>query len=236
MSADRTFIRLAALLVLAGEIVYQVAQHFHFEGGRTPIEVFSGYATSAPWTLVHEAQFLASVIVLFGLLALFVTLGSSAGLLGMTNRFAAAAAVAAFALNAVLYAVDGVALKQAVDAWVSASAAEQPAFFAVVQGVRGMEWGLRGYVDYTTGLTLILFAVVIAATGRVPRPVGYLMGLAGVAYAVQGYGYGRGYTAISGNQFVLNSSNYEFLMVVWAIWLLVSTFLPSKEVVQAAPA
>ena len=41
--------------------------------------------------------------------------------------FGAISAGVALALAGVLYAVDGVALKQAVDAWVSAPAAEQAA-------------------------------------------------------------------------------------------------------------
>jgi hypothetical protein len=138
----------------------------------------------------------------------------------MINRFAAASAVAALALNGTLYAVDGVALKQAVDTWVSTPASQQHAFFAVVQGIRGIEWGLRSYVDFASGLSLVLLASVIASTARVPRVIGYIMGLSGLAYIAQGYGYGAGYTSIS-SHFVLNSANYQFLILVWAVWLLI---------------
>ena len=118
--------------------------------------------------------------------------------------------------------MDGVALKQAVDAWVSAPASEQSTFFAVVQGIRVVEWGIRSYVDFTSGLTLILLALVIASTRRIPRPVGYIMGLSGLAYIVQGYGYGTRYTSISDyNIFILASVSYQLLIFVWAIWLLI---------------
>ena len=154
----------------------------------------------------------------------------------MVNRCAAALAVVALALNGALYAVDGVALKQAVDAWMSAPISQQSAYFAVVGGSRGVEWGLRSYVDFTTGLSLILFGVVIVSTSRIPRPSGYLMGLSGLVYIAQGYGYSMGYTALS--NFVTwmpNSLNYEFLIAVWAIWLLVSA-LRRKESIQTVPA
>jgi hypothetical protein len=75
------------------------------------------------------------------------------GIRGLVSRFGAASAVAVIALNGAIYAVDGVALKQAVDAWVEKPPAAQPAYLAAVEGVRGVEWGLRGYGAYTFGLT-----------------------------------------------------------------------------------
>jgi hypothetical protein len=186
--ADRKLLLFSAVLLIAGEAVYQLAQQFHPEGGITAEDVFTSYANSTSWTLIHEAQFAASAILIFGILVLFFALNVNSGIRGVVNRFAAASTVAALALNGALYAVDGVALKQAVDAWVSAPASEQSAFFAVVQGIRGVEWGLRSYVDFTSGLTLVLLAIVIASTGRIPRPIGYIMGLCGLAYIAQGYG------------------------------------------------
>jgi hypothetical protein len=239
MMADRKSLLFAAVLLIAGQVVYQVAQQFHPEGGVTATDVFTSYANSPSWTLVHEAQFAASAIVIFGLLALFFALNVNSGTWGAVNRFAAGAAVAALALNGALYAVDGVGLKQAIDAWVSAPASEQSGFYAVVQGIRGVEWGLRSYVDFTTGLTLVLFAAVVVVTARIPRPsgsiMGLIMGLSGVTYIVQGYGYGTAYTAISTFPFLLPSTDYQFLNIVWSIWLLIVAWR-MKESVQAAPA
>lgn len=124
--------------------------------------------------------------------------------------------------------MDGVALKQAIDSWVSAPASEQSAFLAVVEGIRGVEWGLRSYVDFASGLTLVLLAIVIASTARIPRPIGYIMGLSGLAFVAQGYGYGSGYTSIS-EHFVLNSLSYQFLIFVWSIWLLIVAWRMKEE-------
>src|SRR5262249_18123626 len=161
-------------------------------------------------------------LVVFGFLALFFALNVNSGTWGAVNRFAAGSAVAALALNGALYAVDGVGLKQAIDAWVSAPASEQSAFFAVVRGVRGVEGGLRSYVDFTTGLTLALFATVIVWTARLLGLSGYIlgfiMGLSGLTYILQGYGYGTDYTAISNSPFLLPSTDYQFLNIVWSIW------------------
>jgi hypothetical protein len=231
---DRRLLLFSALLVITGEVVYGVAQVFHAESGTTAPEVFTSYANSPIWTIVHEFQFAGSAIVIFGILALFFALNVSSGMGGLLNRLGAVSAVAALSLNAVLYAVDGVALKQAVDAWVSAPASQQPAFYAVVQGIRGVEWGTRSYVGFTTGLSLVLFAVVIVWTRRISRPIGYIMGLSGLVYIASGYGWGTGYTSVSARFFV-NPYIIYFLVAVWSIWLLISS-LRMKESVQTAPA
>lgn len=180
------------------------------------------YAESRTWELVHSLQFASSVIVAFGLLALVHGLNVNSGICGLVNRFAAAAAVAVLALSGGLYAVDGVGVKEAAGAWVSGPPAEQPALFAAVQGVRGVEWGFRSYVAYSIGLTLILVAIVIVSTARVPRVIGYLMGLSGLMYVAVGVGYGVGYTALSPRSTAGSINYYLFVLVlIWAIWLLV---------------
>ncbi len=201
------------------------------ERGVTPNEVFTAYANSTIWTLVHAVQFAGSEIVIFGLLALFFALNVNSGIWGMLNRYAAASAVAALALNAVLYAVDGVGLKQAVDAWVSAATPEKAAYFAVVQGIRGVEWGMRSYVLMATGLSIFLLAIVIILTARIPRHIGYIIGLTGLAQIFGGYGYCTGYTSISG--FVTpNVAIYGALIIAWGIWLAIHAWR-MKEAVEA---
>src|SRR5438034_2175299 len=68
-----------------------------------------------------------------------------------------------------------------------APAAEQAARFASAEALRWLEWGTTSYQDFMLGLALVLFAIVIVWTARVPRPVGYLMGLSGLASLVLGW-------------------------------------------------
>jgi hypothetical protein len=82
--------------------------------------------------------------------------------------------------------MDGVALKQAVTAWVSAPHAEKAARFVSAEAIRWLEWGVRSYQNVALGLAVLLFAVAAVRAAWVPRPVVVLMGLSGLAYLVQG--------------------------------------------------
>lgn len=109
------------------------------------------------------------------------------------------------------------ALKQAVNAWTSAPDAEKAARFAVAEGMRWLEWGARSYENFTLGLAVLLFAIAMARTARVPRPIPYLMGLSALAYWVQGWAAGtQGFSQTQSTGIVLA----EVLNAAWMVWLL----------------
>jgi len=122
------------------------------------------------------------------------------------------------ALYRALQAVDGVALKQAVDAWASAPEAEKPARFATAEAIRWLEWGTRSYESFMFGLTLVLFGSVVVWTARTSRPIGYLMGLSGLAYVVQGWVLGS--AGFSATNAIPQLAGY-LLILAWTIWLLI---------------
>ena len=162
--------------------------------------VFAKYAGSASWTAVHLGQFAGMAVIIAGLLVLYFALDVRAGGAAWVARLGAVCAAVALGLYGVLQAVDGVALKQAVDAWVSAPEAEKAARFASAETIRWLEWGTRSYQSFMFGLTLILLGSAVAVTARLPRAIGYLMGLSGLAYIVQGWVLGS--EGFSGNQHV----------------------------------
>jgi hypothetical protein len=216
---DRTSMRLPATLLLVGQVLYIVITQFHAGGPANdhPV-VFAAYAGSGIWTAVHIGQFAATAIVLAGLFALFFALDLKAGAAIWAGRFGAASAAVTLALYGVVMAVDGVALKQAVDAWVRAPEAEKAARFASAEAVRWIEWGARSYENFALGLALLLFAAAVACTAWVPRPIAYLMGLAGLAYLVQGWVAGAdGFTGTHDLVIVLA----WVLNLAWMIWLVV---------------
>ncbi|HEU5433491.1 MAG TPA: hypothetical protein VFU81_17630, partial [Thermomicrobiales bacterium] len=108
----RSSLRLAAGLLLVGQLLYIVITQFHADGpANDHAVVFAVYAASGAWTAVHLGQFVAMAILLAGLLALFFVLDGEADTARWPGRFGAAAATAALALYGALQAVDGVANK-----------------------------------------------------------------------------------------------------------------------------
>jgi hypothetical protein len=219
---NRTFspsLRLSATLLLVGQLLYIVVTQFHPDGdANNHPAVFAEYAGSGIWTAVHLGQFASVAILLAGLLALFFALDVQAGTARWAGRFGAASAAATLALYGVLQAVDGVALKQAVNAWASAPDAEKAARFASAEAIRWLEWGVRSYQNFALGLALLLFAAAVVRTAWIPRPIAFLMGLSGLTYLVQGWvvgseGFSRTETIAIVLAFVLD--------LVWMIWLVV---------------
>jgi hypothetical protein len=215
-------LRLSATLLLVGQLLYIVVTQFHADGpANIHAAVFAEYAGSGSWTAVHVGQFVAMAVLLAGLLALRFALDAPAGTASWAGRFGAASAVAALALYGALQAVDGVANKQADVAWVRAPDAEKAARFASAEAVRWVEWGMRSYHDFALGLALLLFAAAVVRTARIPRPIGYLMGLSGLTYLVQGWVVGA--EGFSSTHTILILAAWV-LSLAWMIWLVVAAW------------
>lgn len=216
---DYKLVRLAATLLFFGLVVFEVVGVLHPAGANDHQVAFSNYAASGDWTAIHLAQFICVAVLIAGLLVLFFAFRVSQGTQRWVGFFGAVSASVALALSGVLYAVDGVALKQAVDAWASAPAAEKPTRFANAEAIRWLEWGVRSYQDLMLGLALVLYAIVIVSTASpVPRLVGYLMGASGLALIVLGWLIGiQGFAPIG----EVPSDAAQFLLFVSSAWLLV---------------
>jgi hypothetical protein len=220
--ADRSLLRLSTTLVVIGEVLFALVTLFH-PGREDPNNhpaVFAEYASSGSWIAVHFGQFVLMAVLLAGLLVLSFALNVRSGILGWVGRFAAVSVVVALALYGVVQAVDGVANKHAVDAWLSAPEAEKAARFASAETMRWLEWGTSSYQTFMFALALILLATVIVWTERVPRPIGYLMGLAAIPYLVQSWVLGTEGFAISWLAGGLSVVGLP-LMLAWSIWLLI---------------
>ena len=227
--ANHKLLRLSATLVFIGLFVFEVVSLLHAAGANDHVAAFTNYAGSSDWAAVHLGQFVSMAVLLVGLLVLFFALGVSQGTPRWLGFFGAVAAGVALALSAVRMAVDGVALKQAVDAWASAPAAQQAARFASAETIRWLEWGVASYQTFMLGLALVFFALAIVWTARVPRPIGYLMGLSGLAWLVLSWVFGtQGFAPIG----EVPSDLAQFFLFVGSIWLLVVAWR-RKESVQA---
>jgi len=202
-------------------VLFAIVTLFHADGpaNNHPV-VFAEYAHSASWIPVHLLQFVFMAVLLVGLLVLPFALNVRSGALEWVGRFAAVSAVVALALYGALQAVDGIALKHAVVAWTNAPKAEKATRFASAETLRWLEWGMNGYQLFTFALALILLATVIVGTARVPRAIGYLMGLAAVPLLVESQVVGTEGFAIPLLAGTLSTVALP-LMLAWSIWLLI---------------
>jgi hypothetical protein len=230
--ADRNALRLAATLVATGAVLVTiVVQYLHPGGGGTEAATLANFAASGDWTAIHLGQFVGMALILTGLLVLYLALNVSEGIPRWLGFFGAVAAGVGLALAGGVFALDGVANKQAADAFVSAPAAEKAARFASAEALRWLEWGLSSYLDFMLGLALVLLAIVIVQTARIPRLIGYVLGVSGLAYLVQGWVIATsGFTSAT----KLPTAAGYILLFAAMIWLLIVAWR-MKEPVSPAP-
>jgi hypothetical protein len=110
-----------------GIILLVVASAFHpsREDAMDNPAVFVEYAQSDSWVAVHLAQWFALLLVFGGLGALYYSITTKPDLGAAVARFGLGALMLTAAIFTMLQAVDGVALKWAVDAWASAPANQE---------------------------------------------------------------------------------------------------------------
>jgi hypothetical protein len=171
-----------------GIVVILVSEYFH-PSREDPMDnpaVFMEYAHSDIWTAVHLAEYFGFLLLLGGLVALYYSVSTKPGVSAGLAPFGLAAAVATAASFTVLQAVDGIALKRAVDAWVSAPADQETAAFAAAEAVRWIEIGMNSLSFFLSGLALFLYGVTIAFGRVYPRWVGWMVAVSGVAFMYNG--------------------------------------------------
>jgi hypothetical protein len=106
-----------------------------------------------------------------------------------------AVAIIAVSTLAILQAVDGIALKMAVDSWAAAPAAQEKAItFRVAEGIRWTEIGTNSIVRILQGTVAVIFGVAIVKSmllrrwiGGVGVFVGAVTIIAGVEVAYVGF-------------------------------------------------
>lgn len=182
MARQGGLILLAGLLLIGGEVAGAIVGSFHAGGATNANDhaaVFKQYAESDSWTAVHVLLFMSALLILAGVVVLARAAAQSERGRTLAMLIAVSAAVSAAASGLVL-AVDGVALKQAVDAWVDAVPAQKAFAFHDAEVVRWMEWGANSFLATADGLTYLLLGWAIVRTALVPKWIGWLSALAGL--------------------------------------------------------
>ena len=185
--ATPSTVRAGTALILGGAVAeYAVTtQHAHREAPNDHAHVFAEYAASDNWIAVHLGQFAAGVVLLAGFVVLLSAL-RAAGTPAVVTRVGTAATVLAGAVFAGLQAVDGVALKHAVDSLAAAPPGLRDAYFHDAEIVRWGEWAMAGYSRITLGLAVVAVGIAVLGSRRLPRWTAGPALVAGVAFVVDG--------------------------------------------------
>jgi hypothetical protein len=171
-----------------GIVVILVSEYFH-PSREDPMDnpaVFMEYAHSDIWTTVHLAEYFGFLLLLGGLVALYYSVSAKPGVGVGLAPFGLAAAVTTAASFTVLQAVDGIALKRAVDAWASAPAEQETAAFAAAEAIRWTEIGMNSLSFFLSGLTLLLYGGAIALGTVYPRWAGWIALVSGATLMYHG--------------------------------------------------
>jgi hypothetical protein len=185
---DASTTRMGAVALPIGVLLIAISEIFH-PSREDPMDfpaVFREYAQSDVWTTVHLGEYFGFLFLLGGLVALYYSVSAMPGAGAGLAPFGLAAAVTAAASFTVLQAVDGVTLRYAIDAWVSAPAAQKPAAFAAAEVARWTEIGMNSLSYFLAGLTLFIFGLAIALGRIYPRWVGLIAVVSGAAFMYDG--------------------------------------------------
>ena len=94
-------------------------------------------------------------------------------------RLSIAALVATVTAFAILQGLDGIGLKQNVDAWVEASGPEKDLRFGDAETVRWLERGFQSYFRLLLGLSLLLSGAAVVVSRLIAGWLGFLLIVAG---------------------------------------------------------
>jgi hypothetical protein len=160
---QRPLLRLGSIAFLSGMIITVVSTAIHpstEDPANHPL-VFAEYASDDSWIAIHIGQF-AGVIMVFagGFVALHrLLMQSETSMASILAWIGLALAIMTASAFAVLQAVDGIALKMAVDSWVAAPPEEKAITFRVAEGIRFIEYGTNSIFRILQGTVAVFFGV-----------------------------------------------------------------------------
>jgi hypothetical protein len=229
--SEKRALTLSGVLLLVGFVVNAIQRMLMHPTGAEDNheEIFTEYAESDVWVLTHFLELVLVLVALAGLLVLSRALRQEAPHLALLG---AGALILASATWTALQAVDGVTLKQSVDAWASTSGGEQAARYDDAETVRWIEWGLQSYFRVLLGIAFLLVGAAAVMSRLVPTWLGALLAVAGLLSIA--IGVSVGYAGLeSGLQDVL-ALVFQLVVLVFVVGLLVASRAGQEPGPQAA--
>ena len=180
--------RIGAIALPLGVILLVAATAVHpsREDPMNHTAVFREYAQTDGWIAIHFTQWLAALMFFGGLVALYFAMTAKKEGPKPLARFGLVAVVLTAAAITMLQAVDGVALKWAVDAWAVAPADQESSALSAAMGLRWTEYALQSYSNILLGLALIFYGLAIAYGYAFARWPGWLAAASGIAWSIHG--------------------------------------------------
>jgi hypothetical protein len=175
--SQRPILIFGSISFLAGAIIMILSTMIH-PSGEDPFNhplVLAEYAHSELWVGIHIGQFVGTMMVFVGG---FVTIyrlltNAESSITSLLGLIGFAFAIVTASTFAILQAVDGVALKFAVDSWMASSNEEEKdTIFRVAEGIRWTEYGVNSVFRLLQGTVEIIFGLAIAKSIIVNRWIG----------------------------------------------------------------
>ena len=179
-----------------------------------PVAAFTEYAADNFWVSSHLIQLAGVALLMAALLFLTTVLEARRG--PGIARVAAGGAIASLALAAALQAVDGIALKNMVDAWAAAPASQKGEVFHAAFAVRQIEVGLASMSILSFGLTATLYGVALIGARIYPTWLAALAMASGISMIVSGVV--MAYSGFSGLSMAITMPA-SVILLVWMLML-----------------
>jgi len=205
-----------ATCAIAGAVLLFAGTYLHpMEANpNEPVAAFTEYAADDFWVASHLMQLAGVASMVAALLFLTTVLEARRG--SGIARVAAGGAIASLALAAALQAVDGIALKNMVDAWAAAPASQKGEVFHAAFAVRQIEVGLASMSILSFGLTTTLYGVALIGARIYPTWFATLAMASGVPMIASSVV--MAYSGFSGLSMAINMPASAILLV-WMLTL-----------------
>jgi hypothetical protein len=182
---DRVESRVAGACAIAGTVLLIVGTYLHPVPAdpNDAVIAFTEYAADRLWIASHLTQ-LAGIVLMLTALFLIAKLQEPVG--AACYRVAAAGAIVCLAVAAALQAIDGIALRRAVNAWSAAPTTNNDAAFYAAFAIRQIEVGLASTLSMLLGVTASLYGFAMLGDDAFPNWVAALAMLGGIGTAAAG--------------------------------------------------
>jgi small-conductance mechanosensitive channel len=219
-TAVRRALTLAGGLMLVGFVANAIQRMMlHPSGAEDDHEaIFSEYADSGVWVFTHLLEYVLVLVAFAGLLVLCHLLRRETPYLAM---FAAGGLLIASAAWTALQGIDGIALKEAVDAWAAAVGTPQEGtHLADAETLRWTEWGLQGYFRVVLGLAFVLLGAAIVYSRVIKSWLGGLLAVAGLLSVA--IGVSVGYAGLESDLQDPLAIGFQLIVIVFVLGLLLT--------------